>query len=193
MTAGSSSASSTSLGSAFCCWTETTNQLLLPHRADERASNPNSNSESGFTVTKHRIGSHLWVVQALPKGEAGTVVTLRVDVSQNRYKEGGRLPLRNQLPTAGLTELERGWQGERRKSDEDRGQKVIGLNQGRWKRKRQKGSWKAAYQTTVGHMFSAAVHLSDSSRAGPSLTPQNRLWKLSVSFNNATTSTRVCE
>lgn len=51
--------------------------------------------------------SHVWVVQALPEGEAGTVVTLRVDVSQNRYEEGGRLPLRNQLPTTGLTELRR--------------------------------------------------------------------------------------
>lgn len=34
-------------------------------------------------------------------------MTLRVDVSQNRYKEGGGLPLRDQLPTAGLTELQR--------------------------------------------------------------------------------------
>lgn len=58
--------------------------------------------------------SHLWVVQALPEGKAGTGVTLWVDVSQNRYKEGGRLSLRNQLPTAGLTELEKRWKKWRR-------------------------------------------------------------------------------
>lgn len=40
-------------------------------------------------------------------------MALRVDVSQNRYKEGGRLPLRNQLPAAGLTEL----RGERVMAD----------------------------------------------------------------------------
>lgn len=34
-------------------------------------------------------------------------MTLRVDVSQNRDKKGGRLSLRNQLPTTGLTELEK--------------------------------------------------------------------------------------
>lgn len=40
-------------------------------------------------------------------------MALRVDVSQNRYEEGGRLPLGDQLPAAGLTEL----RGERVTAD----------------------------------------------------------------------------
>lgn len=88
----------TSEGSCHCCCTN--NDLA---------------NEDGWCL------SHLWVVQALPEGEAGTVVALRVDVSQNRYKEGGRLTLRNQLPTAGLTELweevEGGGRNERWKGD----------------------------------------------------------------------------
>lgn len=48
-------------------------------------------------------------------------MTLRVDVSQNRYKEGGRLPLGNQLPTAGLTELQRKVEEVRKVVEESRG------------------------------------------------------------------------
>lgn len=51
---------------------------------------------------------HLWVVQAFPEGEAGAVVALRVDVGQDGHEEGGRLLLGDQLPAAGLTELQAG-------------------------------------------------------------------------------------
>lgn len=63
------------------------------------------------TVSSWR-SSHLWTIQALPESKAGTVVTLRVYVSQHGNEEGGRLPLWNQLPTAGLAKLE--WRRERR-------------------------------------------------------------------------------
>lgn len=53
---------------------------------------------------------HLRVVQAFPEGKAGTVMALGVDVGQDSYKERSRLLLRNQLPTAGLTEL---WEEKR--------------------------------------------------------------------------------
>lgn len=60
-------------------------------------------------------------------------MALRVDVSQNRYKEGGRLPLGSQLPAAGLTELRgervrvRGKQGHGLEWG-DNGRKVGGGN-----------------------------------------------------------------
>lgn len=52
--------------------------------------------------------AYLWVVQALPEGEAGAVVALRVDVGQDGHEEGGGLLLGDQLPAAGLTELQAG-------------------------------------------------------------------------------------
>lgn len=39
-------------------------------------------------------------------------MALGVDVSQDSYKERSRQPLRNQLPTAGLTELREEIRGE---------------------------------------------------------------------------------
>lgn len=44
----------------------------------------------------------------LPEGQAGTVVPLRVDVSEDGNKEGRWVPLRTQLPPAGLAKL---WEG----------------------------------------------------------------------------------
>ena len=41
----------------------------------------------------------------LPEGQAGTVVPLGVDVGEDSDEEGGRVPLRTQLPPAGLAEL----------------------------------------------------------------------------------------
>lgn len=66
-----------------------------------------------FQLNHHLTPSHLGVVQALPEGEAGTIVTVRVDVSQNRYEEGGRQLIGNQLPTAGLAELKSREEGRR--------------------------------------------------------------------------------
>lgn len=47
-------------------------------------------------------------------------MTVRVDVSQNRYEEGGRQLIGNQLPTAGLAEL-------KSKEEGRRGGKVVAI------------------------------------------------------------------
>ncbi len=46
-------------------------------------------------------------LQGLPKGQAGAVVPLRVDVGEDSNKEGWRVPLRTQLPPTWLAKLVR--------------------------------------------------------------------------------------
>lgn len=54
-------------------------------------------------------GADLCGLCRLPEGQAGTVVPLRVDVSEDSNEEGRWVPLRTQLPPAGLTKL---WGGK---------------------------------------------------------------------------------
>ena len=62
---------------------------------------------AGRGVRSQRVAwrADLCGLHRLPEGQAGAVVPLGVDVGEDSDEEGGRVPLRTQLPPAGLAEL----------------------------------------------------------------------------------------
>ena len=71
-----------------------------------RAPGPAADKETHPGAQPHRGPcADLRGLRWLPEGQTGTVVPLGVDVSEDSNKEGRWVPLRTQLPPAGLTEL----------------------------------------------------------------------------------------